>query len=296
MQPESIDQETATRIQELEGLVDQYKEEVNALHADLTSLDSASASPAQPVIGSKRPREPDIETESEQLGQLSRKNRKLQSDLAELQKQYRILQKEHEVASEQLAAAKEKMKTRVLSLRSNPTSDFEAVKTATLKALRLENAELLSHIKQQPTFFATVPASQLAAAQREIEEARAETASALKSSSRLKQVWAAKSGEFKEAVFSTLGWTVSFIPGGKMRVESVYYPSQTEEHENSIVFDGEKGTMKVGGGPRSAFAARIGDNIKFWVRERGCVPCFLAALTLEFYEEHLHTKAPGGTG
>ncbi|KAK0641726.1 spindle assembly checkpoint component Mad1 [Cercophora newfieldiana] len=294
MQPESIDQEKAARIQQLEDLVDKYKEEFNSLHVELTSLESATASPAQAVVGSKRPREADVEAESEQLGQLSRKNRKLQSEFSELQTAHRLLQKEHEVASEQLAAAKEQLKTRVLSLRSNPTSDFEAVKTATLKALRLENAELLAHIQQQPTLFATVPASQLAAAQREIAEARAETASVQKTSRRLKEVWAAKSGEFKEAVFSTLGWTVTFIPGGKMRVESVYYPSQTEEHENSIVFDGEKGTMKVGGGPRSAFAARIADNIKFWVRERGCVPCFLAALTLEFYDEH--TRAVGGSG
>ena len=286
MQPENVDEQKAKRIQELEDLVDQYKSEVNTLHADLMSLEASSASPSQALLGAKRPRDDDLEAESEQLGQLSRKNRKLQSEFAELQTTHRLLEKEYQVTSEQLAAAKEQLKTRVLALRSNPTSDFEAVKTATLAALKLENAELLAHIERKPTLFATVPASQLAAAQREIADARAETASSQKSARRLKEVWAAKSGEFKEAVFSTLGWTVTFIPGGKMRVESVYLPSQTDEHENSIVFDGEKGTMKVGGGPRSAFATRIGDNIKFWVRERGCVPCFLAALTLEFYDEH----------
>ncbi|KAK4226600.1 spindle assembly checkpoint component Mad1 [Podospora fimiseda] len=287
MQPETVDEQNSRRIQELEDLVDKYKAEVTTLHADLTSMESSSTSPAQPVLlGSKRPREGSDDVESEQLGQLARKNRKLQAELSEIQNTLHLLQKEHEVTMEQLSTAQERAKTRILSLRSNPTSDFEAVKTATLAALKLENAELVSHIQRQPTLFATVPASQLAAAQREIAEAKAEVASAHKTSQRLKQVWASKSAEFKEAVFSTLGWTVTFIPGGKMRVESVYYPSQTDEHENSIVFDGEKGTMKVGGGPRSAFANKIGDNIKFWVRERGCVPCFLAALTLEFYEEH----------
>lgn len=292
LQPESVDEQKMKRIQELEDLVDKYKAEVSTLHADLTSLESASTSPVQPVVGSKRARETD-EAEHEQLGQLARKNRKLQSEFSELQTAHRLLQKEHEVASEQLATAKEQLQTRILSLRSNPTSDHEAAKAATLAALKLENAELLAHIQRQPTLFATVPASQLAAAQREIADAKAETASSQKSARRLKEVWAAKSAEFKEAVFSTLGWTVTFIPGGKMRVESVYYPSQTDEHENSIVFDGEKGTMKVGGGPRSAFAQRIGDNIKFWVREKGCVPCFLAALTLEFYEEHTRAVRPG---
>ncbi|KAK3938209.1 spindle assembly checkpoint component Mad1 [Diplogelasinospora grovesii] len=291
MHSESVDQEKAQRIQELEDLVEEYKDEVNALHAELSSRDSTSASNPQPATGLKRPREAD-EAESEQLGQLSRKNRKLQTDLAELQNAHSLLQKEYDVTSEQLASAKEQLKVRVLSLRSNPTSDYQAAKASTLAALKLENAELVAHIQRQPTLFATVPASQLAAAQREIADAKAETASSQKSARRLKEVWAAKSAEFKEAVFSTLGWTVTFIPGGKMRVESVYYPSQTDEHENSIVFDGERGTMKVGGGPRSAFAMRIGDNIKFWVRERGCVPCFLAALTLEFYEEHTRAVRP----
>ncbi|KAK4244470.1 spindle assembly checkpoint component Mad1 [Corynascus novoguineensis] len=290
LQPESVDEQKLKRIQELEDLVDKYKAEVSTLHADLSSLESASTSPVQPVIGNKRPREADG-AENEHLGQLARKNRKLQSELSELQTAHRLLQKEHEVATSQLASAQAQLQTRILSLRSNPTSDHEATKAATLAALKLENAELLAHIERKPTLFATVPASQLAAAQREIAEAKAETASAHKSARRLKEVWASKSAEFKEAVFSTLGWTVTFIPGGKMRVESVHYPSQTDEHENSIVFDGERGTMKVGGGPRSPFAQKIGDNIKFWVRERGCVPCFLAALTLEFWEEQ--TRAGG---
>jgi mitotic spindle assembly checkpoint protein MAD1 len=284
LQPESVDQQKLKRIQELEDLVDKYKAEVTTLHADLSSLESASTSPAQPVLGSKRPREGD-DGEHEQLGQLARKNRKLQSEFSDLQTAHRLLQKEHEVATSQLSSAQAQLQTRILSLRSNPTSDHETTKAATLAALKLENAELKAHIERQPTLFATIPASQLAAAQREIADAKAETASAHKSARRLKEVWASKSAEFKEAVFSTLGWTVTFIPGGKMRVESVYHPSRTDEHENSIVFDGEKGTMKVGGGPRSAFAQRIGNNIKFWVRERGCVPCFLAALTLEFWEE-----------
>ncbi|KAL2121273.1 hypothetical protein VTJ04DRAFT_5300 [Mycothermus thermophilus] len=290
LQPNTIDQQKAKRIQELEDLVDKYKAEVATLHADLTSLESASASPAaQPsaIIGTKRPRDADADASgtAEQLGQLARKNRKLQAELSELQTAHKLLRKEHEVTAAQLAAAREQLQTRILCLRSNPTSDHEAVKAATLAALKKENADLLALLEKRPGSVQTIPASQLAAARREIEAARADAASAHKSAKRLKEVWAAKSAEFKEAVFSTLGWTVTFLPGGKMRVESVYYPSKTEEHENSIVFDGEKGTMKVGGGPRSAFAQKIGDNIQFWVRERGCVPCFLAALTLEFWEE-----------
>ena len=285
-QPEQFDEQKAKRIQELETLVDDYKAELQTLRTELDSLETPSAEAA--VTGAKRPRTEDVDAEVEpsSLSEAARKTRKLQDDLSAAQAAHALLAKELEVARAQLAAAQSQAKTRVLSLRSNPTSDHEAVKLSTLRALRLENEELLAHMRRDVATYTTMPATQLLAAQRDIAAAQAETASARKSAQRLKEVWAAKSLEFREAVSSTLGWGVAFMPNGKMRVESVFFPSATDEHENSIVFDGEKGTMKVAGGPRSPFAARIGDHIKFWVRERGCIPGFLAALTLEFYEEH----------
>ena len=307
---ERYDQQKVTRISELEGLVDQYKAEVQALHGELAAAETSASSmtPPEPAVGSKRPRSSvegaDGDGESEQLGELNRKRRKLADDLARLQADHALLQKEHEVARSRLAAAEAASRTRVLSLRSNPTADFEAVKRATLHALQRENRDLLAQVQRlqagrkgsaPSSSTALVPASQLDAARREVEEARQATASAEKRARRLKEVWALKSQEFKEAIFSTLGWTVTFIPNGKMRVESLFYPSRDGEdggeHENSIVFDGERGTMKVSGGPQSPFARRIADQIQFWVRDKGCIPGFLAALTLEFYEEH--TRAVG---
>ncbi|KAL0930449.1 spindle assembly checkpoint component mad1 [Colletotrichum truncatum] len=285
-QPEAVDETRARRIQELEDLVDKYRSEVQTLQTEMSAIESGGAAqPAPAVAGTKRPRDENDEAVHEQLGLLTRKNRKLQDQLSAIQTQHALSQKELSVVQEQLKALKAQSKTRILSLRSNPTSDFEAIKMSTLNALKQENADLLAQLRSDPSV-RLVPFSQLDAANRLVEEARAETASAQKSAKRLKEVWSKKSLEFKEAIFSTLGWTVMFMPNGKMRVESTFYPSQTDEYENSIVFDGEKGTMKVGGGPRSAFARRIGDQIGFWVREKGCIPGFLAALTLEFYEEH----------
>ncbi|KAH7353243.1 spindle assembly checkpoint component MAD1 [Plectosphaerella cucumerina] len=283
-QPESFDEHKVKQVQELEELVDKYKQEVQALHAEMSSLE-----PTQPAVGNKRPRLDDnVEKQSavsQQLADLTRKRRKLQEEFTALQTQYQVTVKELSVAKDQVKALKSSSKTRVLALRSNPTTDNEIVKMETLRALRKENEELLAHVQGNKASFPTVPSSQLAAAQRLVAEAKADTASAQKLTRRLKEVWGAKSAEFKEAVFSTMGWTVTFMPNGKMRVESQYYPSTTDEHENSIVFDGERGTMKVSGGPRSAFAAKIGNHIKYWVHDKGCIPGFLAALTIEFFEE-----------
>ncbi|ODA79336.1 hypothetical protein RJ55_04929 [Drechmeria coniospora] len=288
MQPAQYDDARAARIRDLELLVDDYKAEVQTLHAEMSAAEPGGN--VAPMVGTKRLRAQD-EDAQEQLGQLNRKNRTLQDELTNLQTEMALLQKDLAASREQLSATKEHSQTRVLSLRSNPTSDHEAIKRSTLEALRKENVDLLANLRSRhpdPTV-PVIPTSVLGAMEREIMAAKAETASAKKSAQRLKEVWGSKSQEFKEAIFSTLGWTVTFIPNGKMRVESTFFPSKTDEHENSIVFDGERGTMKVGGGPKSAFARRIGDQIGFWVREKGCIPGFLAALTLEFYEDH--TKA-----
>ncbi|KAG5984460.1 hypothetical protein E4U55_004680 [Claviceps digitariae] len=295
MQPEQHDETRVARINELESLVDEYKSELQSLHSELSAMEMNAGvgigveASSLPVTGAKRSRAEDDDAQ-EQLGQLARKNRKLQEDVTTLHTKVAMLEKDLSANKAQLSAAKEHSSTRILSLRSNPTSDFEAIKRSTLEALKKENSDLLIQLRSRDTTNSStvpvIPTSVLGAMEREIAAARAETASAQKSAKRLKEVWGSKSQEFKEAIFSTLGWTVTFIPNGKMRVESTFFPSQTDEHENSIVFDGERGTMKVGGGPKSAFARRIGDQISFWVREKGCIPGFLAALTLEFYEEH----------
>ena len=283
MQPEQYDETRTARVRELEALVDSYKAEIQSLHGELSTREPST--PSQPLAGNKRSHSDD--GAQEQLGQLTRKNRKLQEDMTAMQTKVAMLEKDVAAKQDQLSAYTEHSQTRVLSLRSNPTSDYEAIKRSTLTSLQKENADLLAQLQSKgKSGVPVVPTSVLGAMEREIAAAKAETASAQKSARRLKEVWGAKSHEFKEAIFSTLGWTVTFIPNGKMRVESTFYPSQTDEHENSIVFDGERGTMKVGGGPKSAFARRISDQIGFWVREKGCIPGFLAALTLEFYEEH----------
>jgi mitotic spindle assembly checkpoint protein MAD1 len=277
-QPENVDEGKAKRIQELEDMVDQYRQEVQTLHGELASRETV---PAPEPSGTKRPR--DESEDNERIGQLSRKNRKLQDELTGLQSSTKLLQKELSVAQERLTAATQQSKTRILSLRSNPTSDFEAIKLETLKELRRENADLLAQLQNSGPI-TSVPLSALEASQRAILDAQNALASEKKRNDRLMKVWGAKSAEFRQLVISLLGWDVVFMRDGKMRVSSFFYPS-TGDDENSIVFDGERGTMKISGGPESAFAVKIGDQIKFWVKERGSIPCFLAALTLEFYEE-----------
>ncbi|CZT10308.1 related to spindle assembly checkpoint protein [Rhynchosporium graminicola] len=279
-QPESVDAAKVQRIQDLEDMLEKYRQEVEAVNAELATKEVPP--PITSPTSTKRRRE-DSE-ESEHLGQLSRKNRKLQDELNTYQNKTKLLQIELSITKERVEALSKQSETRVLSLRSNPTADFEAIKLSTLTTLRQENADLLTQLRTKQPSLKAVPQSTLEAAEQRIVAIEQALASEKTSSDRRMKVWSKKTIEFRQLVISLLGWDVVFMKDGKMRVTSEFYPS-VDDNENSIIFDGDKGTMKIGGGPDSAFAAKIAPQIAYWVRGKGSIPGFLAALTLEFYDE-----------
>lgn len=281
MQPENFDASKTKRIQELEELVDEYRKEVESLHKDASSAKQPSTTAI--TAGQKRPHE-DSEND-ERLGTLRRKNRKLQEELGTLQKRNAVLETDLKAHSSQLTSLKSSSRTRILELRSNPTADAESLKLSTVKTLREANAALLARLEGAAAPPDSVPLATLNSSRAEIAELAHTVAEREKRIKRLKQIWTAKSHEFREAVASILGWDLEFMPNGRVRVKSMYNDHTEDSGEKSIVFDGENGTMKVSGGPQSAFAHEIRDLITFWVEERKDIPCFLAAMTLEFWEK-----------
>lgn len=287
-QPSNLDEKKTERIRVLETLLDDSRAQINDLESQITGVESSSDNPAA-VAGRKRSAPDDQDSpQHEHIGQLARRTRTLQDDLDSLKTKYKVIEKELSVARDQLEAARRASSVRILELQENPTAKHGAAKQAAIDELRTENQDLRKLIhdgETNITSFQVVPVSTLVALQREIQSAREETASAVKKYRRLKEIFMEKSDEFKEAVFSLLGWHVTFIPKNKMRVESVYYGSESDEHERSITFDGERGSMKFGGGPKSEFAMKLSNLTKYWVREKKCIPGFLAAVTLEFFEQ-----------
>ena len=276
MHPETFDAAKTSRIKELEDIVDQYRKDVDALQRDLNSVDK----PLGVSAGQKRPL--DTEETDERVGELRRKNRQLQEDNATIQKRLKLVETEYKAQHSQLKKLKESSRIRILELKSNPTADAEALKLSTVRTLREANEQLLAQL-QGITPPHTVPTSTLTATQDQLAEATASITSLEKKIKRLKQIWSAKSLEFREAVASILGWKLDFMPNGRVKVTSMFRPAD-DSGENSIIFDGENGTMKVSGGEQSAFAGEIRDQIVYWVEGRKEIPCFLAALTLEFWE------------
>lgn len=270
------------RIADLEALVDQYRTEIQTLHTELSTLeDRAPAAPQSPL---KRPREEDAD--DHQLGQLSRKNRKLQDALSSLQSTYALLQTEHAALQSQLSSLQQSAKTRILSLRSNPSDDFEAIKLSTLSTLRQENKDLLAQLENRHDAAATklVPQSTLENLRLEMQDLEQQIRDKEKRMLRLKEIFGKKSLEFREAVFSLLGWKTDFRPNGKVAL-SLNTGNEGDEVDECIIFDGENGTMKIAGGPDSAFALQIRPLIKQWVEGRRYIPGLMAGIILSKVED-----------
>lgn len=280
-----FDEQKQKRIQDLESVVDQYRIELQTLNKEL--LKQEDHHPMAETNGLKRARE-EAEEPDDRFGQLSRKNRKLQDNLSALQQSQALLQKELSASHTQLTSLQQSSRTRILSLRSNPTADAEAIKLTTLTSLRAENRALLAQLEGTTPAAKVVPISTLENVRMEIRDLESMVAEKEKSRLRLRQIYAMKSLEFREAIASILGWSINVMPNGRFRMSSIFNPGDEDEDDggsNALIFDGETGTMKISGGPMSAFAREIQHLIAYWVKEKGSIPAFLAACTLEFIEQ-----------
>jgi mitotic spindle assembly checkpoint protein MAD1 len=299
-----FDEQKAAQIAQLQQLVDEYRNELHKVHEELSQREAAPPEEPQPR-GTKRPLSPaDSAAESERLAVLTRKNRKLQEALSKSEQATTLAKKELDAAKSQLRSLKAKSRTRVLELRDNPTAEAEKIKMTTLKTLQAENRDLLAQLRGNNAGVKVAPVSTLEALKLEIQEMERVVADKEKRNRRLREIYSAKATEFREAVASLLGYKLDILPNGRVRVTSMFHLSPEYRHgdpnassdsrgpgsmgngeENSILFDGENGSMKLSGGNNSLFAMEIKPLLKFWVQERKDIPCFLAAMTLDFYDK-----------
>lgn len=276
-----FDTQKTKRIQDLECLVDQYRQELRTLNESYSKYESQQQS-SQPLSPRKRPRD-EIEG-SDLLGQLSRKNRALQDTLSTLQTTNAQLSADLSATTTQLHSLQNDSRTRILSLRSNPTSDHISLRQSEIDGLRAENKALIAQFvpsthensSSPSTPVQAVPVHSLNNARAELVALEKVVAEKEKRMVRLKQIWSLKSLEFREAVASLLGWQMDFLPNGRFRLTSIFRPGGEDQggdnNNTGLVFDGETGTMKIAGGPDSAFGREVRPLVRFWVEERKEVP------------------------
>lgn len=202
---------------------------------------------------------------------------------------------------------------RVLSLCANPAQNWVDLRQAALDRLKTENAALLQRLSALESTTTTtahangepatageeqlVPRASWAAVCEEKAQLEAELKQRDKRMLRLRQVFAAKTAEFREALSAILGVKLAFYDNGQVRVTSQY------DLGAAFVFqpapkDGAGGS---GGGARMQLVAQgeggpqeLPQLMRNWVEREQSIPCFLASVTLECYDKWKREQQVGG--
>jgi mitotic spindle assembly checkpoint protein MAD1 len=198
---------------------------------------------------------------------------------------------------------------RVLSLSMNPAQEWADLRQAALDRLKEENAALLQRLSTLssssstsnpnpdagPTNTSTatkeeelVPRASWLAVCEQKAQLEEELRQKEKRMLRLRQVFTAKTAEFREALSAILGVKLAFYDNGQVRVTSqydlgaafVFQPAKASSGDGAgtgarmqLVAQGE-------GGPQE-----LPQLMRNWVEIEQSIPCFLASVTLECYDK-----------
>lgn len=229
-----------------------------------------------------------------------------QAAMAALESRCNVLEEQLSAASEENEALWTRVgrgeynvaNERCVTLSDNPVSRDYAIRSSTLEALKKENEGLLTQLQslQKHSAEANSPSAKENPGNliplQTVENLRAELARLQetihlkdKGMLRLKQVFTAKANEFREAVQSLFGYKVRFLENGKVKLTSAYARGA---RVTTLVFrseEGNVGEMKLQGEANDGLA-NVAHLRDYWLSDgvRHSVPCFLAALNLELYE------------
>ncbi|GJE94153.1 mitotic arrest deficient-domain-containing protein [Phanerochaete sordida] len=286
-----VEEATQSRVEHLENLVADYRETISQMEKEIEDLGGDPSS-----LGGKRPRQELIDELEREKAAKAQAEQALREAEAENEKQLEQIdsleQTLFELRGEIGAGRHLPPGVRVLSLRENPAQQWADLSQAAMDRLKGENEALLRRLKDLEESGVTsgagqheelVPRESWEVVNREKEELEQELKQKEKRLLRLKQVFAAKTDEFKEAIATILGVKLAFYPNGGVRVTSqfdlsaafVFQPTKDNEGMRmQLVAQGD-------GGPEE-----LPQMVRYWVEEQQCIPGFLASVTLECFEKH----------
>ncbi len=258
-------------IQNLEGLVDEYKNKINELTKQIPK-DSSS---------NKRQRTEDDEKDEDTTRNFQKSVSRLEDENFQLNNKLSKLLNENSVLLKKIESfqdIKEK-KIRILQLRNNPYSNDQFIKKELLDTLTKENNDLLN----KTPLGETIPKSIYDRSQLENQALERKIHDLNKRIQRLREIFSAKSLEFIDAVYSLMGFKLEFLPSNKIKLISKY----VKNDKNCLLIDPVKQTFKTSkdNDEDDEFFQTCDTLIDFWIKEKNDIPSFLAALNLELFEK-----------
>ncbi|KAI9432361.1 spindle assembly checkpoint component Mad1 [Lactarius indigo] len=300
-----IDQAKEQHVRELEALVGEYKARMHALETEIQELAKRPALNQGTGLQALR-------------DELANEKRALQEARRALEEKEEEAEKDREKIEEleqtlfdmrgEIGAGRHVPPgVRVLSLCENPAQNWTDLRQAALDRLKSENAALLQrlsaldhHVPTNPTNTDTngeeqlVPRASWAAVCEEKAQLEAELKQRDKRMLRLRQVFAGKTAEFREALSAILGVKLAFYDNGQVRV--------TSQYDLGAAFIFQPAPKDGGGGGARMQLVAQGEGgpqelpqlMRNWVEIKQSIPCFLASVTLECYDKRKREQQMGG--
>ncbi|KAH9021960.1 MAD-domain-containing protein [Lactarius pseudohatsudake] len=301
-----VDQAKEEHVRELEALVGEYKARTRALETEIQELAKRPALDQGTGLQALRD---DLTNEKHALQEarraLEEKEEEAEKDREKIEELEQTL---FDLRGEIGAGRHVPPGVRVLSLCENPAQNWTDLRQAAFDRLKSENAALLQrlsaldhHAPTNPNPDANgeeqlVPRASWAAVREEKAQLEAELKQRDKRMLRLRQVFAGKTAEFREALSAILGVKLAFYDNGQVRVTSQY------DLGAAFVFQPAPKDGSGGGGARMQLVAQgeggpqeLPQLMRNWVEIEQSIPCFLASVTLECYDKWKREQQMGGS-
>ncbi|KAH9023363.1 MAD-domain-containing protein, partial [Lactarius hengduanensis] len=302
-----VDQAKEEHVRELEALVGEYKARMHALETEIQELAKRPALDQGTGLQALRD---DLTNEKHALQQarraLEEKEEEAEKDREKIEELEQTL---FDLRGEIGAGRHVPPGVRVLSLCENPAQNWTDLRQAALDRLKSENAALLQCLSALDHHAPTnphnsdandeeqlVPRASWAAVCEEKAQLEAELKQGDKRMLRLRQVFAGKTAEFREALSAILGVKLAFYDNGQVRVTSQY------DLGAAFVFQPAPKDGSGGGGARMQLVAQgeggpqeLPQLMRNWVEIEQSIPCFLASVTLECYDKWKREQQMGGS-
>ncbi|KAJ3128773.1 coiled-coil domain-containing protein mad1 [Nowakowskiella sp. JEL0407] len=299
--PDSFNQLQSTRIQQLQSTIDEWKQKCESMQGEISQLrSSARDSVDSSAVFSA--------VESIYSPQVSGKISGLEKLNSDLKMENQLLKQQVGVLDEQIGVYERRLgrgeydasRIKVLQLIDNPESQEYAIRTESLDLLRKENKSLRNRLetleislnktsmrageKGLENVSGMLPIESFKVLELECAGLKKELAAKDKRLVRLKEVYATKASEYREAVFSVLGFRLDFDQNARVRIKSMY----SSPVDPTFLFASgpdDSGSMEMIGGTEERRSLIQENLIDLYVKQKGSVPACMAAFTLGLFQE-----------
>ncbi|GLV40114.1 Mitotic arrest-deficient 1 [Carabus blaptoides fortunei] len=256
------------RIENLEKIVDGYRDMVNNLEGELKKH--------QPQLNAENV----APVRTEQLARMQEKIDRLQSENSRLTERCDEL----EIRLEQEIIGKDSVKGQVLHLRLNPLAESVTERETNVEKLQAEVDRLKRKIKSLEEGYETSKLSESVCSSREVQSLREQLKSSEIKMQRLKDVFKSSSHEFRNVCYMLLGYKIDRMSSTQYALSSMYAEAPDDCLQFQLNPDGNLNLLET------PFSATLEDMVDLHLRHQSSIPVFLSALTMDLFNRTTMTN------